>query len=254
MSKNELIIPPAELWLGSHDALIGEAHLYLQKFFCTHGGCGTCTTCLQIRQQQHHGSIWIAPEKGYTLESLAVIFETMAFALQPDQHIFFVLQKADYLTTACANSLLKSLEEPKAGYHFLLLAQRADALLPTIKSRCIIKAFTSHSIDPTYEQLFLLLSAGTKSDATVFLKAIEASKINERESCELLDSLLSHWIKIYSGAVNKGDKMGQKKALANIEIFKAALAEPPMPGSSKLFWKNIHMSLASSHSNTSGQA
>lgn len=243
MSKNELIIPPAELWIGSHDALIDEAHQYLQKFFCAHGGCGTCTTCLQIRQQQHHGSIWIAPEKGYTLESLTVIFETMAFALQPDQHIFFVIQKADYLTTACANSLLKSLEEPKAGYHFLLLAHRADALLPTIKSRCIIKTFTSHSVDPAYEQLFALLSSSTHRDPTVFLKAIDASKINERESSELLDSLLSYWIKIYSGAVNKGDKEGKKKALAHIEVLKAALSEPPMPGSSKLFWKNLFIQM-----------
>lgn len=246
MDKNSLILPPAELWIGSHDALVGEAHQYLQKFFCPNGGCATCATCLQIRQQQHHGSIWISPDKGYTLESLAVIFETMAFALQPDQHIFFVLQKADYLTTACANSLLKSLEEPKNGYHFILLASRADALLPTIKSRCIIKTFASHSVDPAYEQLFTLLSSSTHRDPAVFLKAIDTSKINERESSELLDSLLSYWIKMYSGAVNKGDKEAQKKALANIDVFKAGLAEPPMPGSSKLFWKNVFMSLASS--------
>ncbi|MEM6956743.1 MAG: AAA family ATPase [Myxococcota bacterium] len=35
-----------------------------------------------------------------------------------------------------ANALLKTLEEPKAGVTFILLAERPDRLLPTIRSRC----------------------------------------------------------------------------------------------------------------------
>lgn len=241
--KTSHIIPPAQLWIGSHDALANEAHQYLQQFFCAHGGCGTCVICLQIRQQQHHGSIWINPEKGYTLEALTIIFETLAFSLQQDQHIFFVLQKADYLTTACANSLLKSLEEPTRGYHFLLLAQRLDGLLPTIQSRCIIKTFATQSVDPAYEQLFSLLTAPTVHDPAVFLKAIDQSKINERESSELLDSLFVHWQKSYAASINKSDKAAQRTALAKLEVLKAALLEPPMPGSSKLFWKNIFLQM-----------
>ncbi len=239
--KQDKITPPAQLWIGSHDVLVGEAHQYLQQFFCPHNGCGTCATCLQIRQQQHHGSIWINPEKGYTLDTLTVIFETLAFSLQPDQQIFFVLQKADYLTTACANSLLKSLEEPTRGYHFLLLAQRLDALLPTIQSRCIIKTFATQSIDPAYEQLFSLLTAPPMHDPGVFLKAIDQSKINERESAELLDSLFIYWQKTYATSINKGDKAAQRTALAKLDVLKTALLEPPMPGSSKLFWKNIFL-------------
>jgi len=238
------IIPPAQLWIGSHDALVGEAEQYLQTQFCPHGGCGTCTTCMQIRQQQHHGVIWIAPEKGYTLEDLEVIFETLSFSLNQDQHVFFVLQKADYLTTACANSLLKSLEEPTTGYHFILLASRLDALLPTIKSRCIIKTFSSQSVDPQHEQLYALLSSHNSPDPAVFLKAIDSSKINERESTELLDALLSYWIKIYSQSIAKGDARAERTALARLNVLKAALSEPPMPGSSKLFWKNVFMQIA----------
>ncbi len=241
--ESQIIIPPAQLWIGTHDSLIAHTQQYLQQFFCAQGGCGTCTTCLQIRQQQHHGSIWINPEKGYTVESLEVIFETLAFALQPDQHIFFILQKADYLTTTCANSLLKSLEEPTTGYHFILLASRLDALLPTIKSRCIIKTFATQSVDAQHEQLFTLFTTSMAPDAATFLKAIDASKINERESTELLDAILNYWISLYSQAINKGDKEKQKKASARLEMLKAALAEPPMPGSSKLFWKNMFIQI-----------
>ena len=35
-----------------------------------------------------------------------------------------------------ANALLKSLEEPGEGVHFILVSARADELLPTIRSRC----------------------------------------------------------------------------------------------------------------------
>jgi DNA polymerase-3 subunit delta' len=35
-----------------------------------------------------------------------------------------------------ANALLKTLEEPKPQVHFILLAERPDRLLPTIRSRC----------------------------------------------------------------------------------------------------------------------
>ncbi|MEM9191555.1 MAG: AAA family ATPase [Myxococcota bacterium] len=35
-----------------------------------------------------------------------------------------------------ANALLKTLEEPRPGVHFVLLSERPDRLLPTIRSRC----------------------------------------------------------------------------------------------------------------------
>ena len=47
-----------------------------------------------------------------------------------------LLHPAESLNANAANALLKSLEEPPAGTHFLLVAHRARFLLPTIKSRC----------------------------------------------------------------------------------------------------------------------
>lgn len=35
-----------------------------------------------------------------------------------------------------ANAILKTLEEPRPGVHFILLSERPDRLLPTIRSRC----------------------------------------------------------------------------------------------------------------------
>lgn len=47
----------------------------------------------------------------------------------------FILRRAEELSQAAANALLKTLEEPGARTHFVLLSSSADALLPTIRSR-----------------------------------------------------------------------------------------------------------------------
>jgi DNA polymerase-3 subunit delta' len=47
----------------------------------------------------------------------------------------FIVRRAEEMSTAAANALLKTLEEPIAKMHFILLTSQPDALLPTILSR-----------------------------------------------------------------------------------------------------------------------
>lgn len=53
---------------------------------------------------------------------------------------FFIFPQADVsfpeFQPEAANALLKTLEEPRPNVHFILTAERAEALLPTIRSRC----------------------------------------------------------------------------------------------------------------------
>jgi DNA polymerase III subunit delta' len=52
-----------------------------------------------------------------------------------------IIDAADDLERGGANALLKSLEEPPVGTHFLLISHASDRLLPTIRSRCQILRF-----------------------------------------------------------------------------------------------------------------
>lgn len=52
-----------------------------------------------------------------------------------------IIDPADDLEKGAVNALLKSLEEPPAGTHFLLVAHRPGRLLPTIRSRCRMLRF-----------------------------------------------------------------------------------------------------------------
>lgn len=53
----------------------------------------------------------------------------------------FIVEDADKMNDNASNALLKTLEEPPATSHIILLASRADTLLPTILSRCQVIRF-----------------------------------------------------------------------------------------------------------------
>ena len=54
-----------------------------------------------------------------------------AFLIFPEVDVSFPQHHAE-----AANAILKTLEEPKRGVHFVLLSERPERLLPTIRSRC----------------------------------------------------------------------------------------------------------------------
>lgn len=51
---------------------------------------------------------------------------------------YFIITPADTLNIAAQNAFLKTFEEPKPHYHFLLFTEQPKALLPTILSRAPI--------------------------------------------------------------------------------------------------------------------
>jgi DNA polymerase-3 subunit delta' len=53
----------------------------------------------------------------------------------------FVIDDAHELTEQAANALLKSLEEPAARSHVILVTSAPQALLPTVRSRCQVIRF-----------------------------------------------------------------------------------------------------------------
>lgn len=230
-------LPPAQLWIGPSDILGQEVIAYLQKQFCTNNGCATCAICLGIRQHQYHAMLMLQPEKQYTLKELDPLFHTLSFALDKDQKFFFVIDKAEWLTPACSNKLLKSIEEPPDGYHFIFLTQRADDILPTIRSRCIERNFFQGSHSLTHHELYRFFTQ-LNSDPNSFLQTLDKSKITERESIELLDALIEYWTKKY---INDQDKQTEQI----VDTLTSYLEKTPMPGSSKIFWRDAYLAVNS---------
>lgn len=64
-----------------------------------------------------------------------LVLARAAFAPLEGRAKVFLVRRAEELSISAANALLKTLEEPGARTHFMLLSATADALLPTIRSR-----------------------------------------------------------------------------------------------------------------------
>jgi len=223
----------AQLFISPHTPAVKHIETLLQKNLCSTGGCTTCTTCKKIVGRQHHAILWLHPEKKYTREQLEPIFKTISFTLEPGKKFFFVIQKADFLTAACANSLLKSVEEPPPGYHFFFVAEREQQVLPTIRSRCVIHTlYAEKKIED--QKILAIFKREEHCTPIEFDKLLWQKKPSQQETVELLDQLLHHWIEQHKKKKERADSQ-------TITLLKNALLNPPMPGSSTIFWRNLYL-------------
>lgn len=184
-------IPPCQISVGPTDQLHDHIVSYLQSLLCPHrqekpGTACLCGTCQQVTDQQHHAITWLAPSKEYVLADLDQLFATVRFSLGEGQQHFFVLQQAHLLSTACANKLLKILEEPPTGYHFLLLTNNKDALLPTIQSRCTILFEAANSADEQSALLSFYLKKEKYNDPVGFEQALKAAAPTLSEARDII--------------------------------------------------------------------
>lgn len=233
-----MVLHPAYLYLGPTYKTKKLCKEFIQEVFCAQK-CTTCLHCIGIEREQHYLVRWIVPEHYYTLVQLESIFKTISFALEVHEHFFFVLEQAELLNPACANSLLKSLEEPPAGYHFILLAQRREGVLPTISSRCVLQVYDS-SLGNNISSLqsFFISSA---VQLTEFSKELERLKIAELDIAHFLDHLYAHWVQCLYTGIQESNERKRDHARKVIALLDDARLYTPMPGSGKLFLKNLFL-------------
>ncbi len=101
--------------------------------------CGECRGCRLRAAGNHPDRIELRPEEGKStirIEQIRQLGEELALTPQYGGYKLAVIEPADALTAAAANSLLKTLEEPSPGSLIALLSARASALPATVRSRC----------------------------------------------------------------------------------------------------------------------
>ncbi len=107
-------------------------------------GCRACASCRRIDADLHAGVEWIRPEapggkiKVEVARELATRLLSAPF--EGDAHVV-VFDPAEALTEQAWNALLKTIEEPRPGVHFVSIAQGLDGILPTILSRSAVARF-----------------------------------------------------------------------------------------------------------------
>lgn len=140
-----------------------------QALVCERGGIG-CEQCSACRRAQtltddephvpvHPDVVRVArglyrsvtgqsEASGISVEQIRrVVLGRIGFSPHEGRALVFVIEEADELTPQAANSLLKTLEEPPARTHFLLLTSRPNRLLDTIRSRTLPVRFGPLSVE-----------------------------------------------------------------------------------------------------------
>lgn len=232
------------LIIGSHSATRESAHAILQARICEFQGCKTCLSCMQISANQHANIVSITPIKQYTIDEIDQLRQVTSFQRSVQDPLFIILERIDTISDTVGNSLLKLLEEPPAHYYFFLLATRQQQVLPTIRSRCHIIQTTSHSqAYDSVEQLYALFTQISFPDPSTVTQIIDKTAAPDHDMLTLLDLLLTHWSARYQTAITHNNDTQAAQASYAMQIITEHTMHPVMPGSAKIFLKNLYLLL-----------
>ena len=126
------------------------AHALAQALLCARpaapqrDACGQCNGCTRAaagahpdlhvlkRREKDDGQ----PEAQFKIEQIRELQHALSYKAYEGARRVVVLHDAERMNAASANALLKTLEEPGADTHFVLVSSAPNLLLPTIISRC----------------------------------------------------------------------------------------------------------------------
>lgn len=131
--------------------LVGEAgagkktlaDIYAMTLQCEKGGavpCKICDPCKKANSKNHPDIIYVEHEKSNSIgvdEIRAQVVDDVGIRPYSGRYKIYIISDADKMTTQAQNAILKTIEEPPDYAVFLLLTTNVDALLPTIRSRCV---------------------------------------------------------------------------------------------------------------------
>lgn len=130
--------------------------------------CGACRSCTQLAAGSHPNALWLSTEGLYcatldasrqeaaiplwlpdkdsrkreiAVDAIRELIARLGLSTHYGQSRLALVDPADALNASGINALLKTIEEPPAGTHVVLVAERWRALPATLRSRCQILRF-----------------------------------------------------------------------------------------------------------------
>jgi DNA polymerase III subunit delta' len=117
--------------------------------------CGDCSGCKPFLAGSHPDFLYVGCPEGKRELPISLLAGSeerrgqeglchdLSLAPLPGSRKVAIVDDADTMNDASANSFLKTLEEPPERAILLLIASNLDALLPTIRSRCQLVRFSA---------------------------------------------------------------------------------------------------------------
>ena len=164
--------------------------------------CGKCISCRVFASGNHPDIIFVTGTKtsGIGVDDVRQQI-VLPMATKPFKYKYkiFIIEKAETLTHAAQNALLKTIEEPAPYGVFLFIAANTNVILPTFISRCTVirlseESLPDHSLKAFAEEIADKLRTADIYDAFGLYRLFEPYK----ESKETLQEILS-LLYIYCG-------------------------------------------------------
>ncbi len=103
--------------------------------------CQECHSCKQALSGNHPDIIRVTHEMPNTIgvdDIRKQVNQDVGIKPYSSPYKIYLVNEAEKMTTQAQNAILKTLEEPPSYVVILLLTSNVEALLPTIRSRCVV--------------------------------------------------------------------------------------------------------------------
>lgn len=199
------------------------ARALIQALFCKEpvngDACNICSSCIKLLSGNHPDLNLLQPlpdKRDITIEQVRELQQILS--LRPFESIRkgCIIEPAERMNEKSSNALLKTLEEPPGNAIIILLANQADRLLSTIRSRCQHLRFSPLGTDVVKE---ILLEHGADQSKAAKLASLSEGSMERALSLDgesdLSDRerLLSFMTKISSARI--GTVFDQSESLAS---------------------------------------
>ena len=200
------------------------------------GPCGICKSCRKIAAGNHPDIIQVKPTGPFIIiAQVRALCDTLAMKPYEANTRVAIIHDAQTMNPAASNALLKILEEPPQRTILILIATRAQDLLPTIVSRCQQIRFNpiskkklelllveKHGFNPQDAGPIAMMAHGSLSRATAMY---EANWINRR------NWILQEMTELSSRPINRilafAQRLSKDKeaVLESLEVMKSWLRD-----------------------------
>jgi len=175
--------------------------------------CGECRACTRIAAGIHsdvHTVSFDTDEDGRVLKDISVdqvreVERSVALAPYEGRTRVVVIDPADAMNDSAQNAFLKTLEEPPPHATFVLVTTDADALLPTVRSRCRLVEFR---LAPASDVEAALAAVGVEPDRAALVARLASGRIGWALDAARDETLLER----------RSERLEQARAIAEMPV------------------------------------
>ena len=154
--------------------------------------CGTCDSCIEIRQGNAVDVIEIDAATNRGIDEIRELRDAARYSPARDRYKIYILDEAHQITEAAFNALLKTLEEPPSHVIFMMATTEPENIPQTIRSRCQHFSFHAVKFDDILAQLKMIaMQEQVEAEEAALALLAEAGDGSMRDALSIMDQAIA---------------------------------------------------------------